>query len=234
MRSEPTDLRQYIPTPAMLAGDWTAITSPACNTGRQIPLKAPFVNNRIDPALFSTPSLNVVKRLPATTDPCGEVRFGRRSNGDEHMIVGKVDYQASAKNSLFTRYLFTRLDNPSGYDPANLLTTNSDARRRAQSAVLGDTYLIGAGTVSTFRATAARTLFERVNNTFFTLSDLGVKNVYFPANWDKMAIVSVSVDAKRERLRIPTWMISAQSADAPMPTRSAGTNPRLSCVRAMT
>jgi len=192
VRSDPTDLRQYIPTPAMLAGDWTAITSPACNTGRQITLRAPFVNNRIDPALFVTPALNVVKRLPATSDPCGEVRFGRRSNSDEHMIVGKVDYQTTAKNSLFTRYLYARLDNPSGYDPANLLTTNFDARRRAQSAVLGDTYLIGAGTVSAFRATVARTLFERVNNTFFTLNDLGVKNVYFPETWAKMAIVSVS------------------------------------------
>jgi len=192
VRSDPTDLRQYIPTPAMLAGDWTAITSPACNTGRQITLRAPFVNNRIDPALFVTPALNVVKRLPATSDPCGEVRFGRRSNSDEHMIVGKVDYQATNKHSLFTRYLYARLDNPSGYDPANLLTTNFDARRRAQSAVLGDTYLIGAGTVSAFRATVARTLFERVNNTFFTLNDLGVKNVYFPETWAKMAIVSVS------------------------------------------
>src|SRR5437870_2014276 len=32
-RSEPSDLRAYIPTPAALAGDWTVITSPACNTG---------------------------------------------------------------------------------------------------------------------------------------------------------------------------------------------------------
>jgi hypothetical protein len=192
VRSEPTDLRQYIPTPAMLAGDWTAITSPGCNTGRQITLKAPFVNNRIDPALFATPSLNVVKHLPATADPCGEVRFGRRSNSDEHMIVGKVDYQATDKNSLFTRYLFARLNNPSGYDPANLLTANFDARRRVNSVVLGDTYLIGAGTVSSFRAAVDRTLFERVNNTFFTLSDMGVKNVWFPESWSKMAIVSVS------------------------------------------
>jgi hypothetical protein len=192
VRSEPTDLRQYIPTPAMLSGDWTAITSPACNTGRQIALKAPFTNNRIDPALFVTPALNVMKHLPVTADPCGEVRFGKRTNSDEHMIVGKVDYQASGKHSLFARYLFSRLDNPSGFDGSNLLTTDSVAKRRAQSAILGDTYLIGAGTVSSFRASAVRTLFERVNDTFFTLSDLGVKNVYFPEAWDKMAIVSVS------------------------------------------
>ena len=48
----PADNLAYVPTAAMLAGDFTAFTSPACN-GRQIALRAPFVNNRIDPALFS-------------------------------------------------------------------------------------------------------------------------------------------------------------------------------------
>ena len=43
----------FVPTAAMLAGDFTAFASPACNAGRQITLRAPFVNNRIDPALFS-------------------------------------------------------------------------------------------------------------------------------------------------------------------------------------
>ena len=37
----------------MLAGDFTAFASPACNGGRQVTLNAPFVGNRIDPARFS-------------------------------------------------------------------------------------------------------------------------------------------------------------------------------------
>src|SRR5215469_8560727 len=44
----------FVPTPDMLRGDFTAITSPACNGGKQITLKAPFVNNLIDPAQFSS------------------------------------------------------------------------------------------------------------------------------------------------------------------------------------
>src|SRR5437773_510386 len=59
-RSAPTTSEAFVPTPAMLAGDWTAITSPACNTGRQITLRAPFVNNRIDPSLFSIQALNLL------------------------------------------------------------------------------------------------------------------------------------------------------------------------------
>src|SRR5262245_55742230 len=77
-RSEPTQSRAYLPTSTMLSGDWTAVTSPACNSGRQVMLRAPFNNNRIDPAMFSRPSLELLKRLPTTTDPCGEFRFGRR------------------------------------------------------------------------------------------------------------------------------------------------------------
>jgi hypothetical protein len=44
---------RVVPTPAMLAGDFTAFTSPACNGGRQVTLRAPYVNNQINPALFS-------------------------------------------------------------------------------------------------------------------------------------------------------------------------------------
>ena len=54
IRQDPPDQLSFVPTAAMLAGDLTAFASPACNAGRQITLRAPFVNNRIDPALFST------------------------------------------------------------------------------------------------------------------------------------------------------------------------------------
>ena len=52
------------------------------------------MNNRINPTLFSPAALNLVKRLPSSTDPCGEItgrgpiatrsrpRTGRLSGGD--------------------------------------------------------------------------------------------------------------------------------------------------------
>ena len=67
------------------------ITSPACNGGRQIPLRAPFVNNRIDPALFALPAVNVTKILPTTSDPCGQIRFGRKTNSDENVYIAIRD-----------------------------------------------------------------------------------------------------------------------------------------------
>src|SRR5213079_1222854 len=49
VRQDPSDRTSFVPTAAMLAGDFTAFASPACNAGRQITLRAPFVGNRIDP-----------------------------------------------------------------------------------------------------------------------------------------------------------------------------------------
>jgi Carboxypeptidase regulatory-like domain len=54
-RQLPATNIMFVPTPQMLAGDFTAIASPQCNGGRQINLLAPFAGNRIDPARFSPP-----------------------------------------------------------------------------------------------------------------------------------------------------------------------------------
>src|SRR5262249_6667193 len=135
-RSNPSDLFAYIPTPAMLARDWTAVTSPACNRGRQIAFQATFVNNRIDPSRCGLPSVNVTNKIPTTADPCGQLRFGRLSNSDEKVYIAKVDYQRSEKNTLFTRYQLNKLFTPTDYDFKNPITmTQGDYDRAAQSAI---------------------------------------------------------------------------------------------------
>ena len=191
-RSEPTASRAYVPTAAMLAGDWTVVTSAACNSGRQVTLRSPFVSNRIDPILFSKPSLELVKRLPTTDDPCGEFRFGRKQNSDEHVIIGRMDYQWTAKHSLFGRYQLNRLFIPSNYDGKNLVSVSeADFLRRPQEFVLGDTYSVSPTMVSSFRGTLLRPTSEKTSKDFFTLSELGVK-VYHPPSVPKIPNVSVS------------------------------------------
>ena len=49
VRRVPTSNFQFVPTPAMLAGDFTGIASPECNGGRQIALRAPFVEQPRQP-----------------------------------------------------------------------------------------------------------------------------------------------------------------------------------------
>ena len=65
----------FVPTTAMLAGDFTQFASAACNTRGNDHAGAPFVNNRIDPALFSPAAVKVAQKLPPTTDPCGRTTY---------------------------------------------------------------------------------------------------------------------------------------------------------------
>src|SRR4029079_5050505 len=44
LRQRPTSNLAYVPTAAMLAGDFTAFASPACNGGRAVSLRTPFVD----------------------------------------------------------------------------------------------------------------------------------------------------------------------------------------------
>src|SRR5262249_15712469 len=113
-RSRPSASRAYVPTAAMLTGDFTTIASAGCNDGKGITLSSPFVNNKVDPSLFSKVALSLVqqKLFPSSDDPCGLIRFGSVPKTDEGIATGRVDYQWSSKHSLFGRYLDARLDTP--------------------------------------------------------------------------------------------------------------------------
>src|SRR5438128_3126912 len=103
-RSDPTQNTAYVPTPAMLRRDFTTLAGPTCQA-KPLTL-APsqgFVNNQIPPSLISPFALKVVARLPQTSDPCGKVNFGLRSNQSEQEIA-RLDWQASEKNSIFGRF----------------------------------------------------------------------------------------------------------------------------------
>jgi Carboxypeptidase regulatory-like domain len=178
VRQDPADSKSFIPTAAMLDGDFTAITSPACNSGRTITLRAPFVNNRIDPARFSPAAVNLAKRLPTTNDPCGLVTYGIRKPTNERQIVGKVDYQLSDKQSLFGRSVVTLYKQDIPYElDANLLnTTVLGFDDRAQSYAFGDTYLISPNTINSFRLAVNRTTIMRAPAKFVGPTELGVKN----------------------------------------------------------
>ena len=163
----------------MLAGDFTAFASPACNSGRQIALRAPFVNNRVDPALFSRAALNLTARLPKTDDPCGETKFGLPQQRDQWQAVTRLDYQLSANNSMFGRYMATKHDEVSGITTCRAATRWPSLRPNidnlAQSMTVGHTAVLGTNMVNAVRFAFNRTAVNRFNDDFFTPSDLGAK-----------------------------------------------------------
>jgi len=186
-RQTPPEDRQFVPTAAMLAGDFTAFASAECNNGRPLTLRAPFVNNKVDPRLFSPAAVRLVTWnkdglvFPTTSNPCGELRFGRKSADTEHITLGKVDLQKSEKSSLFFRYQEARRFTPNDLDPSNYLTLSiGNLTQNVFSAVVGNTYLISPDMVSSFRVSGIRTRLDRTAPKVLDLSDIGIKNVFNP------------------------------------------------------
>jgi hypothetical protein len=178
-RSDPPTAISYVPTPAMLAGDFTAIASPECNGGRQITLSAAqgFVGNRISPSLFDPVPMNITKILPTASNPCGQVTFSLKSNNDEHIFVGRMDFIKSTRSSFFGRVLVADNSKPSTYDGKNPLTISVPASHfRDSTLALGNTYLLGATAVNSFRAAVTRSTVFNPDDVFKSWADLGAKN----------------------------------------------------------
>jgi len=185
VRAAPSESFGYVPTPEMMAGDFTTIASPLCTGNRQVTLPAElgFVNNKISPALFSPPAVAIQKTLPQTADPCGKVYFAKINKSNEYLVPARVDYQITDRHSLFGRFNMSRLDQASQYDGKNVLTLDAGASPlRVYQFVLGDTYLIGPGTVSSFRGSVNRSNIVKQPPDFQDLGAFGVKAyIYQPA-----------------------------------------------------
>src|SRR5437762_4664160 len=172
----------WVPTAQMLAGDFTAFASPACNGGRQITLRGGFDNNRIDPARFSPAALNLVKFLPKTTDPCGQVTYTLGADNDERQYVGRVDYQRTADDTIFGRYMATKFNKPIPMREGDTALSLWDAQNNmnvlgfdalAHSMAVGDTRVYGANTGNSLRLTHNRSGVYRLAPQTFDPHDLG-------------------------------------------------------------
>ena len=175
-RSNPPTSISFVPTQAMLNGDFTAIASPACNGGTQRTLTGGFVNNRIDPSRLSSVSLNLLKHVPVSTDPCGRIVYGIPNNNTEHQGLAKVDYTINPNSSLFARYFYAVYDNPATYDGTNALTlSRTGQNNQVHSLVLGHNQVLSASTLNSLHVTINRTLNDRPLPPYFSATDLGAK-----------------------------------------------------------
>jgi Carboxypeptidase regulatory-like domain len=183
VRQDPSDLLAFVPTAAMKAGDFTTFASAACNNGRAMTLRAPFVNNRVDPSLFSPAAVKITSKLPTALDECGKTLYGMPKLEDDHTFVSRIDYQRSDKHSIFGRYLYDDITVPPPFDVThNLVTSTGIAtgnRGRAQGLTLGDTYLISPNVVNAFHITGNRIFSIKSSPDFSKIGagtdDVGIK-----------------------------------------------------------
>ena len=180
LRQRPTSNIEYVPTAAMLAGDFTQFASAGCNGGRQVTLRAPFVNNMVSPTAFSPAALNIAKRLPATTDPCGLINFGVGADRDDYQPLVRLDYQLSTKHSFFGRYMGTRIIQPPGYSGGsdNILKTDfPGVKDLVHSLTVGETTVFSSSVVNAARFAVNKAKVDNYQTPFFSPRDIGA-NIY--------------------------------------------------------
>jgi carboxypeptidase family protein/TonB-dependent receptor-like protein len=189
LRFRPSDQIAFVPSAAMLDGDFTAFASPACNGGRQVNLGGGFVGNRINPALFSPAAMRLARLLPTATDPCGQITYATTADSNEGQGIGRVDYQLTQDHSIFGRYMATFIKKQPSYEGGSdnvLKAADSGVDNLAHALTLGDTMVFGPTMVNAIRVAYNRTTVNRNNTPYFDPSDLGIK--LYPYVRHQMAI----------------------------------------------
>ena len=194
-RARPSLQRKLIPTAEMMAGDFRRVASTECRS-TPVTLRGGFVNNMIDPARFSPTSVNLAKRVienaPAP-NPCGEVQYTTRVKVNEYLPVARVDYQINEKHSMFGRWYQARRPKPTDFDGKNILSLNEeDIVQKVYTAAFGDTYLIGADIVNSFRAGGIRTNMTKSPTIVGDWTDFGAKGLYYDPKFKGYNFVSVT------------------------------------------
>jgi hypothetical protein len=181
-RTTPVANIARVPTAQMLAGDLTSFASAQCQGGRDRTLRAPYVNNMLDPSLVSQVAKNISARLPDPGgDPCGEITYGIPNDSDEHQMLGRVDFQLNANQSVFGRYFVQKFLKDPGYAGGddNILKSSSQGSDATLHAVnVGTTSIFGASTVNAVRFALNKSEVDNYQNQFFCPTDVGVMNYH--------------------------------------------------------
>jgi len=186
IRQDPSTLTAYVPTAGALAGDFSVLDGAGCQanklprTIKDPTTGVPLPGMQISPTLFDAVSLALAKYLPQTSDPCGKVSYGIPVQSNESQFVGRVDWIINTKHSVYGRYFVDNYTLKAFFDPHDILVTSVSGNvERAQTFVLGDTYILSPTTVNSAHFTFGRRSDDRGPNTSgVNMTALGGKNLY--------------------------------------------------------
>ena len=161
----------YVPTQAVLNGDWSAIengnsaSGAVCQTGgRQLVhpgTTTPYTGNQIPTSSYSTPALNYIKLIPLSTDPCGKLTYPASNPSSEYQDVERIDWVRTPKNTIFGRYFILDFANPAVYTTNLLTLTRPALLDRSQSVVIGDQMTLTPNIINSIHFTYARLAIHR-------------------------------------------------------------------------
>lgn len=166
LRIAPATSQAYIPTAAMLSGDWTAYVAA---TKAVLKPSAGFVYNAatgtttINTALYSPAAVALQKYLPtaSTQSAAGLVTYAVPAPQDENQWIGRLDYNISARHNAFTRYFMTNYYQKSFFNGDLLNTINAGLKDRGKYFTLGDNFTLTPNITNALRLTATRLAIAR-------------------------------------------------------------------------
>ncbi len=141
------DTKAYIPTAAMLTGDFSTVDGAGCIKGGAIQLVNPWTGaalngDQIDPSYFTSQAKALLKYFPTTADPCGLYTFAIPNQTEENQFVTRTDWTINQKHSAYGRYFRDYYQHPSFYSPTDILITDSSGNfETVQGLALGETWL---------------------------------------------------------------------------------------------
>src|SRR5919197_1470073 len=176
----PADIVTFIPTAAMLNGDFSTVASAQCRAQGNLTLPAAlgFVNNRIDPARLSPAAVRIARMLPTTSDPCGQIAYSRPTKPRESQPITRIDWRLNSRHTLFARYMLSTTFWEPAYENANgnILAATLGGRDNTQhSLAIGDTMVLSNSTVNNIRFSLNRTSIVRTHSQLFGPEDVGIK-----------------------------------------------------------
>jgi len=179
IRDKPPANQAILPTASELQGNFQNYAA-NCMTkvnGQTPQLKVFFTNNILN---YAVPAdvLNFASHFPVGPEPCGVTTFQIIANQNEHMGIGRVDYQINSKQTLFVRYFGTHSLVPSSYNGNEITVVNAGTDDLVNSLVVGHTYLVNSAMLNTFHFTYNTDGITKFQVPIVTPTDIGVQGMY--------------------------------------------------------
>ncbi len=190
IRDKPPANQAILPTTSELQGNFqnyvTNCLPPDPKTGLPVQLKGPYYsNNMLSTTLYPSGApadvLAFASHFPVGPEPCGLTTFQLIANQNEHMGIGRVDYQINSKQTLFVRYFGTHSLVPSSYNGNELTVVNAGTDDTVNSLVLGHTYLVSTNMLNSFHFTYNTDGITKFQVPIVTPADVGVQGMYISA-----------------------------------------------------
>jgi Carboxypeptidase regulatory-like domain len=171
--SNPATTKAYVPTAAMLAGNFQPALAAGCFASTPT---GPLAGSQTLPASsLSSVALAYAKYLPSSTNPCGLITYAIPAPQTDRQGLARIDYLLSQRQLLFGRYFYARNGQTAPSFANNALRTAvGGVVNEVQSGVLGHTFTISPSVLNSFRGTLNRAVNQRLSVPFMSPTSFGV------------------------------------------------------------